>query len=87
MPSLSGLNLVEHPVVTKQPVHPIVRQLRERRIKMGVLQREVAVKCGVTATCVTDWESGSTHPNIHKLQAWANSLDMALTLMDLGEDW
>lgn len=70
-----------------KPVHPIVRQLRERRIRLGITQKHVGAMCGVTQSCVTDWEAGRKHPGIHKLQAWANSVNMALALMALEEDW
>jgi transcriptional regulator with XRE-family HTH domain len=74
-------------MVNRRPIHPLVRQLRARRIKLGMLQRQVAERCGVTQTTVTDWENGYRNPNIHKLQCWANALDMALALRDLEEEW
>lgn len=70
-----------------QPLHPIVRQLRRRRIDLGMSQKRVGEICGVTPSCVTDWESGRRLPNLLTVQKWANSLDMAVMVMPMEGEW
>jgi predicted transcriptional regulator len=65
----------------------LVRDLRARRLHLGLTQRQVAAKCGVSQSCITDWESGTKTPTLHHLQCWVNALNMALALRDLEEEW
>ena len=73
--------------VTK-PLHPVVRALKQRRLDLGLTQREVAERIGVKQPCVSAWESGDRHPGLATIQKWANALDMALTVVPMDqEDW
>jgi transcriptional regulator with XRE-family HTH domain len=41
--------------------------LRKRRLDLGLLQREVAARLGVTESTVTNWELNRTSPKIRFL--------------------
>ena len=43
--------------------------IRKRRLDLGLLQREVAERIGVTTQTITNWELGRTEPGIRALVA------------------
>jgi transcriptional regulator with XRE-family HTH domain len=54
----------------------IVRRLRRRRIELGLLQREVAEKVGVTAHALCRWESkAAEHLWLDTILELADALD------------
>lgn len=52
------------------------RILRERRLALGLSQRDVAHALGLTETSVTQWESGKHAPSNNNLTALARVLCM-----------
>jgi transcriptional regulator with XRE-family HTH domain len=42
--------------------------VRKRRLDLGLLQREVALRIGVDKTTIHNWEAGRTHPNVRALR-------------------
>jgi len=50
-------------------------QIRARRRRLGLLQKEVAAKIGVTEDAVRFWESGLTVPGIAQMPAVFDFLD------------
>ncbi len=47
--------------IPKHP-NPWARQIRKRRRELGLLQREVGKRMGVSAETVANWEKGRTKP-------------------------
>ena len=43
--------------------------IRKRRLDLGLLQKEVAERIGVTTQTITNWELARTEPGIHYLVA------------------
>jgi transcriptional regulator with XRE-family HTH domain len=57
------------PVAPEYPteLHSIGDHVRKRRLDLGLLQREVALRIGVDTTTVFNWEAGTASPNIRAL--------------------
>lgn len=61
--------------------------IRERRLKKGLTQAQVAKYLGVSAPAVNKWEKGTTYPDLVLLPALARLLDTDLTtLLSFQED-
>jgi transcriptional regulator with XRE-family HTH domain len=43
--------------------------MRKRRLDLGLLQREVALRIGVDVTSVNNWERGRASPNLRAIPA------------------
>jgi DNA-binding transcriptional regulator YiaG len=41
--------------------------IRKRRLDLGLLQRQAAAQIGVTDSCIWNWESNTTEPELHCL--------------------
>ena len=52
--------------------------IRERRLKKGLTQAQVAKYLGVSAPAVNKWEKGTTYPDLVLLPALARLLDTDL---------
>jgi transcriptional regulator with XRE-family HTH domain len=55
----------------------LVRRSRGRRLLVAVIQqttaREVAARCGVVPSCVSEWLSGDARPNPRAAERLANT--------------
>lgn len=61
--------------------------IRERRLKKGLTQEQMANYLGVSAPAVNKWEKGTTYPDIVLLPVLARLLDTDLnTLLSFQED-
>lgn len=54
--------------------------LRQRRIGLGLSQREVARHAGFVPSLLSDYENGRHEPTLSKLNAWADALGCDVTL-------
>ena len=62
-------------------VPALVAFLRQRRIDLGLTQREVGKRSGISQNLVCTYERGRTvSPTLSKLIAWADALDCDVTL-------
>lgn len=50
-------------------------KIRDKRLKMGMLQRDVAAEMGVTRSLVTKWENGMAFPRSCMLKKLAKFLN------------
>lgn len=53
---------------------PTPKALRSAREAAGLLQSELATKCGVTATTVSRWETGAAIPSVKSTRKIAKAL-------------
>ncbi len=56
-----------------------MQQIREFRLKAGLLQADVASAMGVTQSTVSQWESGQTFPASSKLTKLAELLKCSVS--------
>lgn len=61
---------------------PIVRELRDVRLRLELPQRDVAARMGVQRQWVTDVECGRSTPRLDLFMAYANALGFKLVLFD-----
>lgn len=58
--------------------HPAILQLRERRLSLGMTQREVAEVASMTQSMVSEMETGLTQPNLPTMMRYAHAVGMEL---------
>lgn len=67
-------------------IPPVCAQIRHFRECMGIEQKELAGKIGVTGNAVSNWENGRSRPDIHLLPALCSVLNVTLyELFDLPD--
>jgi len=62
-------------------------RLREERIKAGMSQRELARRLGLSASMISQLESGMTKPSVGTLYAIVTELNLSLDRVIRGEDY
>jgi transcriptional regulator with XRE-family HTH domain len=62
-------------------------RLREERVKAGLSQRELARRLGLSASLISQLESGMTKPSVGTLYAIVTELDLSLDRVIRGEDF
>jgi transcriptional regulator with XRE-family HTH domain len=62
-------------------------RLREQRIKAGISQRELARRLGLSASMISQLESGLSKPSVGTLYAIVTELDLSLDRVIRGEDF
>lgn len=62
-------------------------RLREERIKAGISQRELARRLGLSASMISQLESGLSKPSVGTLYAIVTELDLSLDRVIRGEDY
>lgn len=62
-------------------------RLREERVKAGVSQRELARRLGLSASLISQLESGSSKPSVGTLYAIVTELDLSLDRLIRGTDY
>ena len=60
--------------------HPLLEQLKQRRIELGLTQMEVDGKLGVADRLVAKWECGLRIPTMYSFSLWAEGLEMDVIL-------
>ncbi|HEX6946600.1 MAG TPA: cupin domain-containing protein [Acidimicrobiia bacterium] len=62
-------------------------RLREERIKAGLSQRELARRLGLSASLISQLESGVSKPSVGTLYAIVTELDVSLDRIIRGDDY
>jgi transcriptional regulator with XRE-family HTH domain len=65
----------------------IGERLREERTRAGLSQRELARRLGLSASMISQLESGMTKPSVGTLYAIVTELDLSLDRVIRGEDY
>ncbi len=69
-------------VIKHSPLGKRIRDLREAK---GLFQRDLAVQLGIAQSTVGKMEQGEIVPNIERVQAIANLLDVRVSYLLEGE--
>lgn len=62
-------------------------RLREERVKAGISQRELARRLGLSASMISQLESGMSKPSVGTLYAIVTELDVSLDMVIRGRDF
>lgn len=62
-------------------------RLRQERVKAGLSQRELARRLGLSASLISQLESGLSKPSVGTLYALVTELDLSLDRIIRGEDF
>lgn len=62
-------------------------RLRDERVKAGLSQRELARRLGLSASMISQLESGVSKPSVGTLYAIVTELDLSLDRLIRGEDY
>ncbi|MGH8957745.1 MAG: helix-turn-helix domain-containing protein [Acidimicrobiia bacterium] len=62
-------------------------RLREERTKAGISQRELARRLGLSASLISQLESGQSKPSVGTLYAIVTELDLSLDRVIRGDDY
>ena len=65
----------------------IGERLRDERVKVGLSQRELARRLGLSASLVSQIESGQSKPSVGTLYAIVTELDLSLDRLMRGDDY
>ncbi|MGA9596858.1 MAG: cupin domain-containing protein [Acidimicrobiia bacterium] len=65
----------------------IADRLREERVNAGLSQRELARRLGLSASMISQIESGQSKPSVGTLYAIVTELDVSLDRVIRGEDY
>ncbi len=65
----------------------IGERLREERVKAGISQRELARRLGVSASLISQLESGMSKPSVGTLYAIVTELNLSLDRVIRGDDY
>ena len=65
----------------------IGERLRDERVKVGLSQRELARRLGLSASLVSQIESGQSKPSVGTLYAIVTELDLSLDRLMRGSDF
>ena len=65
----------------------IGRRIREERMKAGLSQRELARRLGLSASLISQLESGQSRPSVGTLYSIVTELDVSLDRVIRGEDF
>lgn len=71
----------------EQTLEGIGDRLREERVKAGLSQRELARRLGLSASMISQLESGLSKPSVGTLYAIVTELDLSLDRVIRGEDF
>lgn len=63
-----------------EPEFALIRQILDRRLKLGLSQTQLAKKLGTKQSAVARLESGNYNPTVKQLQKIASALDARLTI-------
>jgi transcriptional regulator with XRE-family HTH domain len=71
----------------EQTLDGIGDRLREERVKSGISQRELARRLGLSASMISQLESGMSKPSVGTLYAIVTELDVSLDKVIRGQDF
>ncbi|HEX9122148.1 MAG TPA: helix-turn-helix domain-containing protein [Actinomycetota bacterium] len=71
----------------KQPLDEIGHRLREERVKAGISQRELARRLGLSASLISQLESGQSRPSVGTLYSIVTELGVSLDRVIRGRDY
>ena len=71
---------------TTQAIDRIGDRLRDERVRAGISQRELARRLGLSASLISQLESGQSKPSVGTLYAIVNELGVSLDRVIRGED-
>ena len=71
----------------EQTLDGIGARLREERVKAGISQRELARRLGLSASMISQLESGMSKPSVGTLYAIVTELDVSLDKVIRGQDF
>ena len=77
----------EHPGSPVDALDGIGDRLREERVKAGLSQRELARRLGLSASLISQLESGVSKPSVGTLYAIVTELDVSLDRIIRGDDY
>ncbi|MDX1469485.1 MAG: helix-turn-helix domain-containing protein, partial [Acidimicrobiia bacterium] len=79
----------DHRVATdiREDLEGIGRRIREERVRVGLSQRELARRLGLSASLISQLESGQTRPSVGTLYSIVTELDVSLDRVIRGEDF
>ncbi len=77
---------VESPGADPTPLDAIGRRLREERVRAGISQRELARRLGLSASLISQLESGQSRPSVGTLYSIVTELGVSLDRVIRGGD-
>lgn len=80
-------DLVQRPSSHDNTLDGIGDRLREERVRSGMSQRELARRLGLSASMISQIESGMSKPSVGTLYAIVTELDLSLDRIIRGEDY
>ena len=66
-------------------VHPLVAQLHETRLRLGITQVDLAARVGVNPATIVNLERGHRGPHLFTAECIANALGLELKLVPKDE--
>jgi transcriptional regulator with XRE-family HTH domain len=69
-----------------EPLDGISERLREERVKAGISQRELARRLGLSASLISQLESGQSRPSVGTLYSIVTELGVSLDRVIRGDD-
>lgn len=78
---------VQRGVELDQTLDGIGDRLREERVRAGISQRELARRLGLSASMISQLESGMSKPSVGTLYAIVTELNLSLDRIIRGEDF
>jgi transcriptional regulator with XRE-family HTH domain len=77
---------LEPPKAEAEPLDAIGERLREERVRAGISQRELARRLGLSASLISQLESGQSKPSVATLYAIVTELGVSLDHVIRGAD-
>lgn len=65
---------------------PMLAELRQRRVALGLTQQDVAERLGIGQRNISDLERGRSAPTLHTLRRWAAAVHCQIDVCP-GPDW
>ena len=78
---------MQQPKDIHEPLDAIGDRLREERVRAGISQRELARRLGLSASLISQLESGLSKPSVGTLYAIVTELGVSLDRVIRGEDF
>lgn len=63
-------------------LHPLIFDLRKRRIEIGISQTLLAEKMGYSLDAIRRWEQGLNYPTYRALIDWSELLGVTMTIRE-----
>lgn len=66
-------------------LHPLIFEIRKRRIEIGISQTLLAEKMGYDVDTIRRWEQGLNYPSYRALIDWSDCLGVTMTIKDIEQ--